>query len=592
MGLIPGTFAGDLGELGMTTRPAARPGGIVRTATHVHTSFSEGEGGRVTVGGHSTAGSMEGQAAAHAALGVDLLFFTDHDHRFNAEGWGMRPPPFPAVEEFAKPNWTYVVQRAGATRSGDVVQTAAGRVASVTSGAGDGWVYAWADTGSKGWNHRAILAGQTLALTLAAPTGPGWAELRLQLSYRPATAGRPAGNYEIAYRFRPSANSRTVTSAGTVATVTIPAPAAVSREFTLDPVADLRQAFPALGAMARDNCLYALWIGAGAPAGSSARATFTRLKFTRSVRGSEALALQAEMLRDLAPRYRSLRMVQGLEMSYAEHLNWLGATAPTSILRPAGYRGRTEYTKALVAAARAADACVTLNHPFGASYTKLITGVERQRMIAACAQRVLSVGAYGVDAVEVGYPSRAGMDLAGHLEMWDIVLAAGVRVGGVGCSDNHSGAQASYRQSPNRMVTDIIADTSDPETSVPALRAGRAFVSLLEGYGGMLDLATADAVMGGVAKVTSGPVDLTARATDLPTGGSLRLVQYTVHGNRGTTAIRSPLVDRSVPASALPASGEWGVRLEPAASYVRTEVRDRRGQVVAFSNPLYLSPRA
>lgn len=93
LGLIPGTFAGDLGELGRITRPGARPGGIVRTATHVHTSFSEGEGGRVTVGGHSTAASMEGQAAAHAVLGVDLLFFTDHDHRFNAEGWGMRPHP-------------------------------------------------------------------------------------------------------------------------------------------------------------------------------------------------------------------------------------------------------------------------------------------------------------------------------------------------------------------------------------------------------------------------------------------------------------------------------------------------------------------
>ncbi|EBM0725586.1 hypothetical protein XE97_24810, partial [Salmonella enterica subsp. enterica serovar Senftenberg] len=73
---------------------AAGTAGVVRSALHVHASFSEGNSGLKNLASKSSLASMESQVATLAALGVDLCFFTDHDHRMGGHNVGMTIKPY------------------------------------------------------------------------------------------------------------------------------------------------------------------------------------------------------------------------------------------------------------------------------------------------------------------------------------------------------------------------------------------------------------------------------------------------------------------------------------------------------------------
>jgi hypothetical protein len=159
-----------------------------------------------------------------------------------------------------------------------------------------------------------------------------------------------------------------------------------------------------------------------------------------------------------------------------------------------------------------------------------------------------------------------------------------------GVSDNHAGTADSWAKT-NRYFTDVISATTDPTTVVPLLAAGRMFVSLRPGYDGMLDLASGGAVMGSRRTVKGTTVDVVLTADALPSSGSLRVVQVPVHGDRTRTTPTPPLWERTVPAAQV-TGGTLGVTVANTPSYLRTEVRDASGTIVAFSNPLHLTPPA
>ena len=290
---------------------------------------------------------------------------------------------------------------------------------------------------------------------------------------------------------------------------------------------------------------------------------------------------QRDVIAAVAPRYPGLRIAQAIELSYLQHFNWFPADERPRDLPPQRGMSNTKYHAWLVQQAQATGP-VSFNHPFGATRGPLLTGAARTAAIAQVAANCLGHGLYGASYLEVGYAVRGHIDLDGHLTLWDILLAAGIAVYANGVSDNHNGTLSSWQRDGNRFVTDIIADAAAPSIAVPALTKGRAFVSSLGQYSGMLDLACGAAVMGGVAGASGSPT-VTVTATDVPAGGKVRLLQYAVHGDRHVTTVRAPLTD-----VAWPGSGTRTVSVRGAASYVRAEVRDGRGKVVAFSNPLWL----
>ena len=73
------------------SRAVARSAGVVRTALHVHSSFSEGAGVAKKLTVSAVFAGMHSQVDTLVQLGADLCFFTDHDHIFALESGGISP---------------------------------------------------------------------------------------------------------------------------------------------------------------------------------------------------------------------------------------------------------------------------------------------------------------------------------------------------------------------------------------------------------------------------------------------------------------------------------------------------------------------
>lgn len=568
--LIVGTVPG-IAQAGTVTPP-----GVQRSALHVHSSFSEGSGGLTAYGDpNKTQASMQSHADSLTRLGYDLVMFTDHDHRMAGENPGATPVKYPSGENFAKPGWAYSTQKLGA--DGSVTFGSSGMRVTVTTGSTPGTVLSYADCGVTTWNYRSTLAGTMMTLKVVAPEA-GWAEFRLLSSHRPAMNGRPEGGYELRYQFNPKARMRDWDIDGTIVTVTIPVAPGKLSTVTLNPTGDFAQAFPDLGGLVQDFGAYGFWFGVGGPARTIASATFVELGIDRGADLDEAILIQRDILAELAPMYPDIRLAQGLEMSYGSHLNWL-ATDGVRGYKPNG-KALADYLRSCVKVVAAAGGAASYNHLFGATRGPLLPATDRQAKIDAMCRQMLSTGAYGAHVLEVGYNVRGGVDLAAHVEVWDVMLAAGYRIYADGVSDNHNGTFKSYAGDSNCFATDIIAPSSDPRVAVPALRSGRAFVSMVGRYAGTLDLATDGAVMGGQARVSGTTASIAVTATGL-SGKTVKLVQHAVHGNKKVTRRAAPVFTKTL-------SGSTVVDVPARTSYVRAEVWDAK-QCVAFSNPIFLN---
>jgi hypothetical protein len=218
----------------------------------------------------------------------------------------------------------------------------------------------------------------------------------------------------------------------------------------------------------------------------------------------------------------------------------------------------------------------------------LPAGVQ-DRMLTALAAQLLPLRACGADIMEVGYPRRQGVDLAHHVALWDIMSRNGIFLTGNGVSDDHAGVDWANPPTVTTWTTSAWADAKDVDTLLAALRAGRVWCQSLTGFRGGLDLMVdGSCPMGSVSvsKSTTRQVEVTGIA--VPDGGSLSLVQGAVD-YAGTAAPRANVRTVGKVAAGDLGSGRAKLSLDTRDScFVRTEVRDAHGEVVALSNPVWL----
>lgn len=507
------------------------------------------------------------------------------------DNYGMSPSAYPSREDMTHPHWTYTSEKAGSTVGGWAAMNSKGLEASVTSGTAQGWRGMYVNCYPAERDYQTTLAGVSMGLKFT-HSGAGWTEMRIRTSYHPARSGRSAGSYEIHYYFKPAAATKSITSQARTAIVTIPAPAGQLHQAVVTPVADLRQAFPDLGNLAADNGLYGIWIGAGAAAGQTARTVVTTLDITRTLDGPAALALQAGLMSDLSRLYPTMGLGSGMEASYSTHLNWSSPTASALTfqhLQPGD--SISTYLPRVVRNCHAAGGVASYNHPFGAKMGTPLTGAARAALLSKTAKALFGNRLYGCDILEVGYATRGQMDLSGHVDLWDILLTGGLRLIANGVSDDHAGTVASWSNRQNNYLSDVISASHDPAAVTPMLGQGRTFVSLRTGYSGLLDLSCGATLMGGTRSGSETHATVTVTADALPTNGNLRVVQYRVHGDPTRLTPPAPLTERSYAPSAL-SNGQVSLTVPNSRSYVRAEIRNSAGVVVAFSNPLWLAPSA
>ncbi len=537
----------------------------VSMAMHLHASFSEGRG------------SMAAQLDNADRLGIDVLWWTEHDFRMAAHGY-REAVRFDALTELEDGDpWTWAPDRSGplAAASGDFVtdQTSpdeSGAALRLTAtGPGDAWgALTYAGTA---WNSTATtnISDTTLEIdALAESLGPD-AELviGIGLSFHPASGGRAAGTYALEYRIG-TGGPRTTEGTGLLGVVPRRLDPGWQR-LHLQPVEDVAALWPDL--VAGDHALTALTVGVRARHGATAQAVVDRLRFRRTGR-DDAPALQAELVRQYARRYPGVLQKQAVELSLTRHVNAFGGRTLLPPMAPGAHKDDSlaAVLDMVAWAQRQRGSLVSHNHPLDGP-----VGSAAELAGVLVATRNL-----GADLIEIGTPQ----DVEALSWAYDVAARNSLFVTATGVSDDHTGRSWESRKA--RWITSVWAPSTGEGALLGALDAGRAYFWDLAGWAGTLDLQVQGRpAMGGVlvTQDASTPVDVTV--SDLPAGGSLEVVVGRVD-NAGAADL-TPAVDRTrTPTRALTTSGRT-VALTPG-SYLRAAVRSADGTLVGFSNPVWV----
>jgi hypothetical protein len=557
----------------------------MRQAMHVHSCFSEGNG------------SLQAQLSEASRNGFDVFWPTDHDWRMS----GYQAPSafhFTALTETVetkKYTWTPATTGSATAISGGLMTTPLSpndpasskhslKVDMTAKGSAAASRRYLMDGSANSTCQRTNLAGQTVLVDVYPDLvgSNAWAEVLLNLSYRPATGGRAAGSYQISYRIGTAAASRT--AQGLLGIVTIPLPSKAFSTVTLDPTSDAAALWPDL--VATDNALVDLRLGVTARSKTRARAYFGYLRFQRSATsGDQPLQTQADMVAQYAPAFPALTIGRGVEVSGpSEHSNWFGGEQHLidhATTKPADL---VAYAADLI---HQGGGLASLNHPFGTPAGTPVSQSAQDTKRRAAATKFLDRKVCGVDIVEAGYRQRGGVSLETHLALFDTFIRSGYWVTATGVNDNHAGTSGSWGKETNRFYSTSWAASTAEADLLGSLRSGRVFVGELSSFNGYLDLAVEGNPMGSVSVMPgSTSRELTVTGIDLPSGSHVEVVRGLVDYSNSADPATS--VVATLPDTAF-VGGTASVGIDTSTSCaVRINVVSSAGRRVGFSNPVML----
>ena len=557
-------------------------------AMHVHSSFSEGTA------------SMLAQLDQAVTNAVDVLWWSDHDWRMSGHGYRREVhfDGFTETEDGAPLSWK--VSRSGTLRSSSVafVPTPASpqdphgpsalQLTATCDGASFATIRCTADASAARETLRGSLAGTTISIDVF-PQAVGlkaYLEIRVRTSSHPATAGRAAGAYAIAYRIGGPDPPGTFRTQGLTGYVTLDAPVNAWSTLVLQPTADIARLWPDL--QPTDGSLYEFSVAAGSKGGGPASACVDYLRFARDVPGDAPLDVQRQLMDAYATRFPGVTQYQALEVSlYQDHVNWFGGalTIPSYDGVPAVPAPNDPLsTAALVGQVHDGGGLASLNHVFGSTSPALGSASTQEKKRRTVTTKLVGNRAFGSDILEVGYQTRGGVNLARHLGVWDACSRNAIFLTGNGVNDNHGGPWTGQ----NDFLTWAWSGDRSQQQLGAALASGRCFFGDPAKFQGQLDLMLDGVCPMGSASVSDLPSrSLEIAALGLPDGGSVRLVQGPID-LAGPGVPEPGTVVTTIPANAF-TSGTSTVSLDTSvATFARVEVADPTGLVIAGSNPVWM----
>ena len=591
---LPGGFAPRL-PLNSPVRAAGFGGtNAYSMAMHIHSSFSEQNG------------SMDGHLSQAVKNAVDVLWWTDHDHRMDAIQYRKVTHFTSFAEQGATGQggaWTWTVAKSGpntSTSTGGIVSTpcspndpvsggALHLVAQSSSTSPAKYGY-FADCHPAGWNYRDNLTGQSVLVDVLLASGwsRGYLELLVTTSNHPASGGRPAGNYTLSYRFTPGGQgSRAANGNNGIITIPVTSPWQTA---TLTPSSDIAKLWPDLDY--RDFAMWELNLSA-VSTGDKVVGYFDYLRFDRTISGQAQFSEQAAMEQALTSKYPGVAQRQGLEVSRnLPHVNWFGPniTVPSySGVSTSAYQGYLQNT--VIPQIHASGGLASYNHPYGYSALPAQPQSQQDTLLSQVASKLLANQVLGADLLEVGYNLRQGVDVNHHIGLWDVLSRNAVFLTGNGVSDDHVGTD--WYGIRNNWVTSVWASSTAMPDLLSALAAGRAWCGSLSKFRGSLDLLVDGSVpMGAVSVSSVTSRQLAATATGLPSGAVLQVLQGAVD-YAGQNALTDDVkLVGSYTATQL-ANGKITQAVSTTQdSFLRTQVISSTGAIIATSNPVWLLRKA
>lgn len=562
---------------------------------HTHASLSENNG------------SMEWHADKASDAGVDVIWWTDHDWRVTQTGYTERYDFENCVwdgRKFVEPDLSFE------ERWWEVTFQTPDHAKSVV----DSLAY----EGAKSLRMEAAYAGGPFQRLDLSQTGS-----RHQNRYSLATRYRlrfavfpqqldPADNkfvFELLLSERPGEwprlryvlGSMDGEGVGAIPLTWVPGQ---WNAYDLDVLADVQNLLSAFGAdsiRAQDNSTFETHVSLESRNGARG------IVFLDDVRYESDAALAGEPLldwQDAANAYYRLQYpgvdyLVGSEISRYKAQPHLNAYVPGHVL--VDYTG-TVFSDSLYYAVdqvHALGGLVSYNHPWGIGiYGNLAeTPAQKAARILTMKRGLLRCRALRCDLLEVGYRWRHGIDLAGHLDLWDCLTGNALFLTGVGVTDSH-GSTPFYGWAPwqpsatyeNNYVTWLWAEgVTAPELLAP-MSAGKAYFGDPYRWQGEMEVGTSDGFpMGRVILTDKAAEDVIVRVTNVPPTVSVRLRQAEIREDppaEYTTVnwLRDEILNGAVVGGVFQDTVAVDVSLP---SFVRVEVKNGT-QEWAFSNPVIL----
>lgn len=550
-------------------------------AMHIHACFSEGDA------------SMAAHLQQAKQNGIDVIWWTEHDHRMVARNY-LKNVHFNSLTESTdgltlvwRSQYEGQVSSSAATIvSNPVMSTDPGgkalRLAAGSNASGGGTRRLVADPSNFGLNTSLTDTIVRIGVQPEVVGSNGWIDIRLITSHRPATGGRLAGQYTIIYRIGGSqtAGTRTLLDERT-ALVVLAAPTAHWTTLALDPVTDMNGFWP--NSDFRDSALTEFSLAATARSGASCQAVVDGLMFDRQARtGSGVLQTQRSLIDFYATKYPTVRQHRGMEASEnTPHLNWFGHPFIWPPNSPAN-----QDLKTAIEYIHGAGGLASYNHPYGTSGGPF-NDSQRDAKRRALTATLISEQLFDADILEVGYlTGRAGMHLSDYLALWDALSRNAIFVTGIGTSDDHNGRD--WMGLGWRAVTGVWSASTELGPLLRALRAGRAwFTDPVHYKGGIQLLANGFIAMGQAGVITKSQVDLVITTNPIPANWSVQVIRGTV--DEAGSGSPDPLVTRQNYQNADTALGAVTVPISTTSScFVRVEVRDENSATRIYSNPVWL----
>lgn len=282
---------------------------------------------------------------------------------------------------------------------------------------------------------------------------------------------------------------------------------------------------------------------------------------------------QAEELLELQPAFDKMLFVPGEEITtFYGHANVFGLTEPMDFRTTLPtYREAKKWMDA----ARRAGGIISINHP----------GIPSGENCMGCGWQIDSIPSGVITSLEVVNGGSLRFGAESPIQGWDLwhkMLKSGQHITAIGGSDDHhAGEKNDLPGSIGNPTTVIFMNELSVKGVLDGIRRGRVFVDVEGNKNRFLDFSASEgkdtAAMGSTLNIsTSGRINLNVEVRGV-SGGK---IEFIIDGET------IPELSRAIPSDKENISTRW--KADAGNHFIYVKVRDNKGKLVLFSNPVYI----